>query len=403
MKLLERILVATDFGPAAEDAVRMAAYAARHFESKVDLLHVQSTRKGAEVGSSSDLDQPTSDRLDAIAQQMVAQGVRHVESVLLDGAEFDEIDRYAEQQRVNVIVIGAGEMSGSQQVFLGTTAARLRRLASKPVWIVRPGATLPIRRILCPVDLLPASSRALKNAIHFARAFDAELTVLTVTQSPLSDSGDVLELREVFVDRPPESPEPHLPAFDKILANLDFHQVRCEKVIRQGKPQREVVRMAREIEADLIVMGSAGRSGLSRMLIGGVARRVAQEMPCSIITVRSQEPIQLTDCEAMPLDAEICASHPSGRECERFQYGMELLRQGLAEEAAMHFQTCVLEYSLCANAWGRLAEANARVGRPDEAQRCERNAKEALRRQVNQLIEEEARGGHVLHRRIFGM
>ena len=106
MKLLDRILVATDFGLAAEDAVRMASWSACRFESKVDLLHVRPS--GSTAGASSELDQAVSARLDAIAEHMVEQGVRQVESVVLDGTEFDAIVRYAEQQSVNVIVVGAG-------------------------------------------------------------------------------------------------------------------------------------------------------------------------------------------------------------------------------------------------------------------------------------------------------
>ena len=398
MKLLDRILVATDFGPAAEDAVRMASWSACRFESKVDLLHVRPSESTA--GASSELDQAVSARLDAIAEHMVEQGVRQVESVVLDGTEFDVIVRYAEQQSVNVIVVGAGEKTpGSPHVFLGTTAARLRRWASQPVWIVKPGEAPPIRRIFCPVDLALDSARAMRTAIHFARTFGAELTIMTAVPPSQGDSG---ELRGEYADTPPESREPRLPELDSFLAKFDFHNVRSAKLIRQGKPRYEVARAAREIRADLIVMGSAGRTGLPRMLVGGVARRVAQELPCSIVTVRSQELIRLSDGREVPsLDAEFCSSHPSGRSCDRYQYGLKMLEQGLGEEAAQHFQTCVVEYSLCANAWRRLAEANRRVDRPEDAERCEKNAAEALRRQENQRVDEDVRGRHILYRRIF--
>ena len=402
MKLLERILVATDFGRAAEDAVEMAIYTACRFESKVYLLHARQDEDTAESSSGVDA---ISERLDAIAERMVEQGVRHVESVVVVGPEADKISSYAEQEDVNLIVIGAGEMSPEgQQVYLGTTAASLRRWSSKPVCIVRPGMAPPIRRILCPVDLLPASSRALYNAIHFARAFDAELAVLLVVKLPLEDADESGPLLEFDADSLPESREPHLPEYDQFLAKFDFHQVRSAKLIRQGKPRQEIVQAAQEISPDLIVMGSTGRQGMSRMLIGGVARRVAQVLPCSIITVREQTPIKLTlDSEVPPLDAESCASHPTGQQCKRYQHGVKLLEMGLAEEAATHFLTCVLEYSLCVHAWRRLAEANVRVGRPEEARRCEQNALEALRRQENKMIEEDARGSHILHRRIFGI
>jgi len=379
MRLLEKILVATDFGAASAAAVRMAVYVASRFDSKVDFMHVQSpyeanedpaqAEQGADASAASGLG--VADRLDALAQQAVSQGVRSAEAVVAAGDEFERIKSYAEQQEVNVIIVGAGQESSSGQVFLGTTAARLRRWATKPVWIVKPEAAPPVRRILCPVDLLGASARALGNAIHFARRLDAELTVLTVTQSPLGEQGDLAELRGLAAVGPPELREPHQREFDEFLRRFDFHEVRCEKIIRRGKPRHDVVDVAREINTDLIVMGSAGRTGLTHMLIGGVARRVAQELPCSIVTVRSQTPITLSVEGEVPLaDAAFCARHPSVKDCERFQHGDELLRQGLADEAIEHYEACLAEYSMCPNAWLQLGEAHTRRGEYEKARQC---------------------------------
>jgi len=377
--------------------MRMAGDVARRFDSTVDLLHVKSPE-----ASGAESEDALSERLDQLAQQMVEEGVRSVRSVVVAGEEFDQIERYARHRDVNVIMVGAGEAGSSGQVFLGTTAARLRRAAVEPVWIVKPNAAPPVQRICCPVDMLPASARALRNAIHFARTLDAALTVLTVTQLPLGEQGDQHELRGPAAVGPPEFQEPHFPEFDEFLRKFDFHQVCCEKLIRRGKPREEVVAVAREMQADLIVMGSTGRTGLSHMFIGGVARRVAQELPCSVITVRSQEPIGLPrDTEAPRLDVEFCASHPSGKQCERFQYGEELLARGLAQEAIEHFRACVAEYDRCANAWLQLSEAHLRFGDYEKARRCAGKAEEALRWQEKHQIEKELRDSHILHRRLF--
>ena len=126
-----------------------------------------------------------------------------------------------------------------------------------------------------PCRHVDASYRALGNAIHIARKLDAELAVLTVVQGPLGREGDLSELRSPVAKGPPERREPHHQVFDDFLRKFDFHRVRNEKVIRVGEPQHEVVNLAREIDADLIVMGSASRTGLAHILVGGVARRVA--------------------------------------------------------------------------------------------------------------------------------
>jgi len=397
MKLLQRILVATDFDHAANDAVRVASFVAQRFDSSVFLLHV-TPRDSKPSGSAAAQHGKLSERLDACARQMTNEGVQSVEVVLVEGDAFDQIDRYAEHRDANVIMVGAGQKGLGDRAFLGATAARLRRCAAKPVWIVKPEAELPIQRILCPVDMQPASARALKNAIHFARRLDSELTVLHVTSDPL----EAHELRGEPAVGTPESREPHLPAFDNFLCSFDFHRVCCKKVIRRGRPQHEVGQMARESEAELIVMGSTGRTGLSRMFVGGVARRIAQELPCSVVTVRSQQPIEL-EVDAPQLDGVFCASHPTRVQCERFRHGEELLSNGLAEEAIGHFHECVSHYELCANAWLRLSEAHARLGDYMKARQCAAHADEALQRRENQRIDEELRGNSILHRRMFGI
>ena len=89
---------------------------------------------------------------------------------------------------------------------------------------------------------------------------------------------------------------PSLNDFSAIMTSI---RVSWSKLIRYGEPCREILAVARETKSDLLVMGSVGRTGLSRILMGSVARKVAQEMPCSIVTVKSEHVIRLR------LDAEI--------------------------------------------------------------------------------------------------
>ena len=216
--------------------------------------------------------------------------------------------------------------------------------------------------------------------------------MLTVVQGPLGREGDLSELRSPVAKGPPEQREPHHQVFDDFLRKFDFHRVRNEKIIRVGEPRHEVVNLAREIDANLIVMGSASRTGLAHILVGGVARRVAQALPCSIITVRSESPIRLTiEGEIPQAEAVFCATHPSREDCDRFQHGYELLRLGLAEEAIQHFRACTVEYGLCANAWLQLSTAHARIGELEKARDCAAKAQDALHRQECQQIEDEAR------------
>jgi len=401
MKLLSEILVATDFTRAAESAVETAAYVAKLFESPLHLLHAESKKADSPVtDDSQDIKQVISNRLDEIARKLEQEGVPSVKPVVLSGLAFAQIDRYAREQDVNVIIVGAGETGSSGQVYLGTTAARLRRKSSKPVWIVKPDFQPPIKKIVCPVDFSNASARALKNAIHLARRFQAELTVLTVVQPFSREYERLLSSQE----NNPEKLAPRSPELDDFLRGYDFHGVAMNKVVRRGKAREVIVEVAAELETELIVMGSVGRTGISHMLVGGVARRIAQEMPCSIVTVRSEEPIQLRiEGKVREVDANFCAGRKKGMSCDRLEHGKKLLEEGFPDRAADHFKDCLDEYDLCPHAWQCLGMARARQGDDAGAETCHARSKELADIILNQEVEADLRENHPLFRSIFGI
>jgi universal stress protein E len=380
MKLLERILVATDFSPGADDALATGLLVAKKYDSEVTLLHVIpgnvdfSSQYGAMVR------EKVQERLEEIAARIRAAGFEAVETVVENGVPFDQITRLAAARDVNVIFVGACQRSEEGFISVGTTAARLRRAAAnRPVWMVKPGSPPRLTQILCPVDFSKASGRALRNAIHLARSFGAELTVLTVAPGS-STSYEGLGDIDADVQETKSQPEPT--RFDPFLREHNFHDVTWKKMVRKGDPTREILKAARETQSDLLVMGSVGKTGLTRILIGGVARKVARQMPCSIITVRSEHVIKLQ------LDAEIADVRA------RLKQGLELLERGFAQEALAEFQQCIAKDMLFATAWEGLAAAHEHLGHPEEAKRCEEQARLITRKLWNRQVEADIRSRH---------
>ena len=128
MRLLERILVATDFGVVSEAAVEMAIYVAKRFDSKLDFIHVTSPSRRSKSSAEgkataekqADADLPKmSARLDELAQKAVEEGVKSAEAVVVEGDAFERISSYAESEDVNVIIVGAGEESQVARYFWG--------------------------------------------------------------------------------------------------------------------------------------------------------------------------------------------------------------------------------------------------------------------------------------------
>jgi nucleotide-binding universal stress UspA family protein len=146
---------------------------------------------------------------------------------------------------------------------------------------------LPIRVILHPTDFSVASEHARQMAYELARDYGARLLFLHSVEPPVyygelgvnytaSDG-----FRELARERVDELVEPG-------------SQVQVETIVADGEPGEEILRVAKERQADLLVIGSHGRTGLGRVLMGSVAEEVARKSPCPVLIVRAPHEIAHT-------------------------------------------------------------------------------------------------------------
>jgi nucleotide-binding universal stress UspA family protein len=152
---------------------------------------------------------------------------------------------------------------------------------------------LKIRTILCPTDFSPYSRHAWEMACALARDYGARIVLLHVREIPTGIYGE-------FGAIPAEPYE--VGDINEQLAAFKppYAQVKVEPVVAQGNPAPTIVEIAKERGCDLIVMGSHGRTGLGRLLMGSVAETVVRRAGCPVLTLRSPMP------EAAP--ALMCAN-----------------------------------------------------------------------------------------------
>jgi nucleotide-binding universal stress UspA family protein len=138
-----------------------------------------------------------------------------------------------------------------------------------------------IRRMLCPVDFSEASENALDFAVDLASKFGAEIHLVHVYQLP------VYALPDGAVMAGPEFTTRVTTELEKGLSALARRREGAKMATHlvEGIPYREVVRMADEIGADMIVMGTHGRTGIRHLLLGSVAERVVRSAKIPVITV----------------------------------------------------------------------------------------------------------------------
>ena len=139
---------------------------------------------------------------------------------------------------------------------------------------------LPIRTIIHPTDLTENSHYAFQMAFALARDYGANIVLLHVYPTPVYPVADGGAL-PVVVEVPRE----------KLMKDLEDmtppdSTVAVGRVLVEGDPAFEILRVANVYDADLIVMGTHGRGGLSRVVMGSVAEAVTRKANCPVLTVR---------------------------------------------------------------------------------------------------------------------
>lgn len=153
-----------------------------------------------------------------------------------------------------------------------------------------------IRKILVPIDLSDCSKKALKYAIALGVRYRARLFILTCNEGYVMgpelikgdlppDSRKAQGLLELIEARSRKETEERLSRFLEDL-HLEELGLEVETVVAQETPYVEIVRQAKEQDVDLIVLGTQGRHGLGRVLLGSTTEKVVQLAHCAVMTVR---------------------------------------------------------------------------------------------------------------------
>ena len=137
------------------------------------------------------------------------------------------------------------------------------------------------KKILVPTDGSEFAKKAQKHALFLASVSGAEIIAVSVTENnfvnglPLDD--EVYQLNQILKERSEEN----LKEFDK----LNEDDLKITHVIREGSPAKVILEVAKEEEIDLIVMGSSGKSGFDRFIMGSVADKVVNSAKCAVLVV----------------------------------------------------------------------------------------------------------------------
>ncbi|MCG8309870.1 MAG: universal stress protein [Cytophagales bacterium] len=376
--MLKKILLPTDFSISSKGPMEMAIALAKNFDSEITLLHViPGVPKSKEVLDM--LKKTVRDQFTAIRKKINSSGGKTAEPVIATGNYSDQIIRHAERQDVNLILMGSGKKENTGKFKLSATTAKVIRKSNKPVWVIKREMPSGIKRICCPIDFSEPSRIALNNAIHLAREFRAELTVLNVI-APLTDAPLPPNVRLTFEQQSIAEKETF--KFERFLSQFDFHDVKLCREIYQGKPYQEILKRIDVRKSDLLVMGTSGRTGLGRILIGSVTEKVINEIPCSFIILKDENVIR------------ICIETKMHDQEANFAESQQLLSKGFAKEAIRQLRRCLNIDCSFIPAWEVMATAYEKLGHKSKAQDCRNKIKKIRERREQQQVEFDIRRRH---------
>jgi len=145
-----------------------------------------------------------------------------------------------------------------------------------------------IRRILHPSDFSRACGAAFTKAVEMAKVNRAELLVLHVLSPVVPMMGDGYMSPQLYEQIESSARTEAQKQLDRLLARAKKAGARAKGLLASGTPHEQITRLARSKKADLVVIGTHGRTGLARFFLGSVASRVVSTATCPVLTVRGK-------------------------------------------------------------------------------------------------------------------
>jgi nucleotide-binding universal stress UspA family protein len=189
------------------------------------------------------------------------------------------VDR-AEVENRDLIVMGAKGHGFIERALLGSVTRRVIGYTPKDVLVVPPQAQVGWEKILLATDTSKPGEAAAARALDLAQTYGSELRVVAVMEYPVQLYGEApvtAEWRDMLQDYVAE-----------VVTRAQSRNIPTTGLVLEGTPYRAIVDLAQKEKSSLIVMGSHGRTGLTRLLMGRVTERVIGHAPCPVLVVKGR-------------------------------------------------------------------------------------------------------------------
>lgn len=291
---VKSILCPIDFSDFSAAAFQYALSLAEYYKARLLVLHVvevwkypfadYAAQEADYAKFSKALNEGGEVKLQRFLKQYPAEGVQ-LELVVRQGNAPNCVLSFAQNQNMELIVMGTHGRRGFDRLVLGSTTDRVIRKAACPVLVVSdtshqalstgPDGRHRLRRIVYCTDFSNNSEQARGYAISLAGEYGAELTLLHVAEN----APDLARAEAITIERTRE--------LDKMISAAERKDLNLRFVVKFGKPYEEIVRHATEAQASLIIMTARGGDAVDRAVFGSTTYRVIQLGPCPVLAVHT--------------------------------------------------------------------------------------------------------------------
>ena len=289
-----RILIGSDLSRSSDEAILQGSSLARNTDDELALCHVLPEPQlrtlfpqehEQDLEALLELQPRVADALEMQFERLLGSDAPPVHVFIEQGTDYAELVHRAEKWPADLIVVGDNGRSGLARFFLHDVAAQVVRYAPCAVLIARQRSTGPV---LVATDLSDPAQPAIEAGAREAARRGRSLVVVHVSEGfgrraepamALLGANSVIETADIVKERASL-------ARQIIEGMLDRLRVKGDVKIVDGDPTTEILNMVQAQSAELLVVGTRGRSSVSRVMLGSVAASVVQRAPCSVLAVR---------------------------------------------------------------------------------------------------------------------
>lgn len=241
------------------------------YEGEMELVGVKDIRAS--------LRKPCDDALTE-AEKIAKAEKTLIKTVCEEGEIYERVVDLAESESCDVIVMGRKGRHRIERALVGSVTARVIGHARKDVLVVPEKTAIGWKTILLATDGSIYSKAAADKAIDLAKSYGGDLKVISVVDVPAEFYGEAPGIVEDLVKKAKTYVE-------SVKKQAEKAGIKTETFVREGEAYQAVTDIAKEQNINAIVMGSHGRTGIKRLLMGSVAEKVIGYAPCPVLVVKA--------------------------------------------------------------------------------------------------------------------